>query len=268
LIYRSTPGGTATTLLAPNPTNAHFFRLLKAGTNYTAFYGSSTAGPWTQLGPSGINLNFGTSGINVGMGVSSTNATAMSTAVFKITDNTIPLPPELLDFSANNVNNNYVSLTWQTSTEENNDHFEVERSSNTTKFETINTTKSLGNSSTAQSYSARDDAPIRGINYYRLKQVDSNGRATYSSTKKVKFGTDVAPLIYPNPVTTLFTAVSGKELIREIVIYNAEGRAVQFVMGNSTDEDLKVNVSLLSNGVYFLKVKTDSQIYPFKMIKK
>ena len=47
-----------------------------------------------------------------------------------------------------------------------------------------------------------------------------------------------------------------------------EGRAVQFVMGNSTDADLKVNVSLLSGGVYFLKVKTDSQIYQFKMIKK
>ena len=65
-------------------------------------------------------------------------------------------------------------------------------------------------------------------------------------SRKVKFGIDVAPLIYPNPVSTVFTAVSGKELIREIVIYNAQGRAVQFVMGNSTDADMKVNVSLLS----------------------
>ena len=135
-------------------------------------------------------------------------------------------------------------------------------------FETIIRVKSLGNSSTTQSYSARDDAPIKGINYYRLKQVDSDGRITYSITQKVKFGVDVAPLIYPNPVSNLFTAVSGKELIREIVIYDAQGRAVQFVMGNSTDEDLKVNVSLLSKGVYILKVKTDSQDYQFKMIKK
>jgi hypothetical protein len=66
----------------------------------------------------------------------------------------------------------------------------------------------------------------------------------------------------------IILAVSGKELIREIVIYDGQGRSVQFVMGNSTDEDMKVNVSLLSKGVYILKVKTDSRDYQFKMIKK
>ncbi len=268
LIYRSTPGGVATSLLAPNPTNAHYFRLLKAGTSYSAFYGSTNAGPWTPFGPTAINLNFGTQAISVGMAVSSTNATTTSTAKFMITDNAMASPIELLNFTANNVNNKYVSLNWQTGFEENNDYFEVEHSDNPTEFEPVVLVKSLGNSTTPQTYSARDDAPTLGINYYRLKQVDSGGRTTYSSTQKVKFGVDVAPLIYPNPVSTLFTAVSGKELIREIVIYDAQGRAVQFVMGNSTDEDLKVNVSLLSKGVYILKVKTDSQDYQFKMIKK
>ena len=268
LIYRSTPGGMATTSFASNPTNAKYFRLLKAGTNFTAFYGSNVTGPWMQMGPTAINLNFGTQTIKAGMGVSSTNATTTSTAVFMITDNTIPLPVELLSFTATNVINNFVKLDWQTSMEENNDHFEVERSADATHFESILKMKAVGNSSTPQSYAARDIAPIKGINYYRLKQVDSDGHATFSSVQKVKFGTDVAPIIYPNPVNNLFTAVSGKELIREIVIYNAEGRAVQFVMGNSTDADLKVNVSLLSGGVYFLKVKTDSQIYQIRMIKK
>ena len=268
LIYRSTPGGMAITSFQPNPTNANYFRLLKAGTTYTAFYGNSTTGPWTQMGPAAINLNFGTETIKVGMGVSSTNATTASTAVFKITDNTIPLPIELLNFTATNVNNSYIRLDWQTAMEENNDHFEVERSTNSTDFESILSIKSLGNSSSQQSYSARHNSPVNGISYYRLKQVDADGRNSYSSIRKVKFGVDVAPLIYPNPVSTVFTAVSGKELIREIVIYNAQGRAVQFVMGNSTDADMKVNVSLLSAGVYFIKVKTDSQEYQVRLVKK
>jgi hypothetical protein len=268
LIYRSAPGAAAVMSFAPNPTNAKYFRLVKAGTIYTAYYGNNVAGPWTLMGPSSINLNFGTQTIKQGMGVSSTNATATSTAVFMITDITIPLPIELLNFNANNANNNYVNLSWQTGMEQNNDHFEVERSVNSMKFETILTVKSLGNSSIPQSYSTRDDVPIKGINYYRLKQVDMDGKTTYSGVQKVKFGVEVAPLIYPNPVSNLFTAVSGNELIREIVIYNVEGSAVQFVMGNSTDEDMKVNVSLLSTGVYFLKVKTDSRIYQFKLIKK
>ena len=268
LIYRSAPGAAATTILAPNPTNANFFRLNKVGATYTAYYGLTSTGPWTQMGPSQINLNFGTNSIYTGMGVSSTVPTATSSATFLIQDNSVTLPIELLNFTATDVSDDYVRLAWQTSMEENNDHFEVQRSSNSSDFDSLLTVKSQGNSNIVQSYSARDLAPVKGINYYRLKQVDKDGHYSYSVTQKVKFGSEVPPIVYPNPVNTLFTAVSGKELIREIVIYDGQGRAVQFVMGNSSDADLKVNVQLLTPGVYFLKVKTDSQIYQFKMIKK
>jgi hypothetical protein len=200
--------------------------------------------------------------------VSSTNDTTTSITVFKIADSTVVLPTQLLNFSATNEQNQYVSLTWQTSSEENNDHFEVERSSDGTRFDSIVTVRAVGFSSTPQSYSAVDNTPVKGISFYRLKQVDSDGRFVFSPTQKVKFGTGVDPLIYPNPVQSVFTAVSGTELIREIVIYNAQGRAVQFVMGNSTEADLKVNISLLPVGVYFLKVKTDSQVYQFKIIRQ
>jgi hypothetical protein len=265
LMYRTTPGATATTSFAPNPNNASFFRILKAGTTYTTYYGISNTGPWTQMGPAAVNLNFGTETIKVGMGVSSTNAAIQSTASFKISDNSV-LPVQLLNFTANNEQNQYVSLAWQTAMEENNDHFEVERSTDATHFEKIITVKAVGNSSVLQSYSTADNIPVKGINFYRLKQIDSDGRLSYSLTEKVKFGIGVAPLIYPNPVKSVFTAVSGAELIREIVIYNVQGRAVQFVMGNSTEADMKVNISLLSKGVYFLKVKTDSQNYQFKIV--
>jgi hypothetical protein len=100
-----------------------------------------------------------------------------------------------------------------------------------------------------------------------LKQVDLDGRFSYSPISIVKFGTNVSPLVYPNPVSSVFTAVPGLELIREIVIYNTQGKAVQFAMGNSTDEEMKINVSVLPTGVYILKVKTDSQIYQYKIIK-
>ena len=152
--------------------------------------------------------------------------------------------------------------------EENNDHFEVQRSIDATNFETILSVKAIGNSSITESYSAIDNKPTRGINFYRLKQVDSDGRFTYSPVVTVKFGTGISPLVYPNPVSSVFTAVPGSELIREIVIYSVEGRAVQFAIGNSTEEEMKVNISLLPKGVYFLKVKTDSQIYQYKIVKE
>ncbi len=54
-----------------------------------------------------------------------------------------------------------------------------------------------------------------------------------------------SPLIYLNPVSSVFTAVPGSVLIRKIITCQVERRAVQFVMGNSTETDRKVNISLL-----------------------
>jgi F5/8 type C domain/Secretion system C-terminal sorting domain len=268
LIYRSTPGGLAVSFYTANPTNANFFRIVKTSTTYSAFFGNSVTGPWTQIGSS-VDLGFGILPVYLGMGVSSTNPTAASTAVFtNVTENSTLLPVQLLNFTAINERNLYVALAWQTGMEENNDHFEIQRSTDGTDFETILKVKAAGNSSTTQSYSAVDNSPVKGINFYRLKQVDLDGRFSYSPIDKVLFGTGIAPLIYPNPVSSVFTAVPGSELIREIVIYNVEGRAVQFVMGNSTEADMKVNISLLQKGVYILKVKTDSQIYQYKIVRE
>jgi hypothetical protein len=182
---------------------------------------------------------------------------------------TTPLPVTLLNFTASVLQNKYVFLQWQTSQEVNSGHFDVERSVDGTTFLRIDSVKAAGNSSTIASYSSSDNKPFTGINFYRLKQIDLDGHFVYSSVKIVKFGTTstVAPVVYPNPVNSVFTAVPGLELIREIVIYNSQGRAVQFAMGNSTDEEMKVNISALSAGVYILKIKTDSQIYQTKIIK-
>ncbi len=106
------------------------------------------------------------------------------------------------------------------------------------------------------------------MNFYRLKQVDIDNRYTYSPVRTVKFGSGIAPLIYPNPVTDIFTAVPGTDPIREIVIYNVQGKAVQFEMGASANSEMKVNISRLASGVYYLKVKTDSKIFQYKVVKE
>jgi hypothetical protein len=251
-------------------TGASYFRILKSGTNYSAFYGTNQSGPWTQMGTV-QDLHFGTGDIKIGMAVAAVNTiapTLTSTATFDdLAEGSTPLPVQLLNFTASDVQHQYVSLQWQTAQEVNNDHFEVERSINGDTFTKIDSIKGVGNSSIVQSYSSNDKNPARGINFYRLKQVDLNGKFTYSPVRIVKFGTTAAPLVYPNPVSSVFTAVPGTELIREIVIYSAQGRAVQFAMGNNTEEEMLVNISGLAKGVYILKIKTDSQIYQYKILK-
>jgi F5/8 type C domain/Secretion system C-terminal sorting domain len=272
MIYRTQPGASAVTTTILNSGNSNYYRILKAGTNYSAFYGISPTGPWTAMGAT-QDLKFGTDQIYEGMAVAAANPgdplkTSMAT-FDNLAEATTPLPVTLLNFTASVLQNKYVSLQWQTSQEENSDHFDVERSVDGTTFFKIDSVKAAGNSNTVLSYSSTDDKPFKGINFYRLKQVDLDGHFVYSSVKIVKFGSTstVAPVVYPNPVSTVFTTVPGLELIREIVIYNSQGKAVQFVMGNSTDDEMIVNISALSAGVYILKIKTDSQIYQHKIIK-
>ena len=269
LIYRNAVGGTSVTSSAVNTGGANYFRIVKAGTTYSAYYGNLvTGGPWIPMGPT-QDLGFGTNPVFIAMGVSSKQSGTMSTATFdNLTENSAVLPIQLIDFTATNVQNDYVALNWHTASEENNDHFEIERSVDGSAYQKIMTIKAVGTSSTVQSYAAKDMNPVNGINFYRLKQVDIDNRYSFSAIQKVKFGKDVAPIIYPNPTTGLFTAVTGSEEIMEIAIYTLQGRAVQFVMGNNLQEDMRVNVSSLSTGIYVLKIKTQSKTYQLKLLKQ
>jgi hypothetical protein len=267
LIYRNAPGATAVSQIVANPTNADFFRIVKVNNSYSAFYGISISGPWTPFGAA-IDLGFGAQAAYLGLAVSSTNSISGSTATFKNFDGTsIPLPIKLMNFAISNENNNDVKLTWQTAFEENNKLFVILRGTDESKLDSIGHILSNGTSSITQSYSFVDNYPAKGINYYRLKQIDTDGHYTNSEILSVKFGVGSDPIVYPNPVNDVFTAVPGKEIIREIVIYDIQGRAVQFVMGNSTDAPLKVNISYLPKGMYILKIKTDSQVFQTKILK-
>ncbi|HEX8325904.1 MAG TPA: IPT/TIG domain-containing protein [Hymenobacter sp.] len=122
-----------------------------------------------------------------------------------------PLPVELTAFAAQAVQNRDAQLTWRTASEKNNDHFDVERSLNGTDFATIGAVKGHGTTSAAADYAWTDAAvaaKANGAVYYRLKQVDADGTATYSPVRTVAFTQEAAaktPVIrvYPNPATTL-----------------------------------------------------------------
>ena len=109
-----------------------------------------------------------------------------------------PLPIELLSFSGNSLDDANI-LEWTTSTELDNDYFIVERSSNGSDFEEIQKVDGAGNSNSAISYSIRDNDPLNGINYYRLKQTDFSGNYKHSSIIALK-GTDLVVFILTQPM--------------------------------------------------------------------
>jgi hypothetical protein len=118
-----------------------------------------------------------------------------------------PLPVVLTDFAAQSVANRDALLSWHTASEQRNSHFEVERSFDGTTFTAIGQVAGNGTTSTASAYSFSDAGvafKATGPVYYRLRQVDTDGTATYSPLRTVSFTkAALAKLaLYPNPVQT------------------------------------------------------------------
>jgi hypothetical protein len=108
----------------------------------------------------------------------STDQASFSTVEFTIASATPanPLPVTLLGFSAEVKNDNQVALKWQTSAEINNDYFVVERSRDGVIFDDVTTVNGNGTTTEISNYQTTDYEPYTGISYYRLKQVDFDGK--------------------------------------------------------------------------------------------
>jgi len=90
-----------------------------------------------------------------------------------------PLPIELLYFTAEKLDES-ILLKWATASEINNDYFTIERSSDLKNGIEIAKISGAGDSRTICNYYFEDNQPLRGINYYRLKQTDFDGSYDYS----------------------------------------------------------------------------------------
>ncbi|GAB3858905.1 T9SS type A sorting domain-containing protein [Hymenobacter terrigena] len=116
-----------------------------------------------------------------------------------------PLPVELTSFAAEAVKGT-VQLRWSTATERNSAKFVVERSATGEAFSAVREVAAHGNSATATEYIATDAAPLGGLSYYRLRQVDLDGSAEYSPVVTVSRKAGYEPIsVYPNPATDRLT---------------------------------------------------------------
>lgn len=167
------------------------------------------------------------------------------------------LPVSLLDFRAVK-NGNTVNLNWKTATESNNKGFAVERSANATNWTEISFVNGVGNSVATNSYNAVDNSPVKGINYYRLKQVDNDGKQTYSPIVSLKFD-DVKGLsfaFYPNPVKNKLTVMVDKieTATANLNVMSVDGKLIKSVMLNTqnSNSSFLVDVTSLTKGMYYL----------------
>jgi hypothetical protein len=166
-----------------------------------------------------------------------------------------PLPIELLNFDAVSVDNRFVELVWQTSSETNNDFFTIERSTNGNSWEAIKTIDGAGTSSVLNTYIIVDKEPHQGVSYYRLKQTDYNGDYSYSQIRSVDISNnDNSVVIYPNPTNSSFIIKGDESELKNIRISNLLGKDVtgSTVITKLSDTKYMIDISRLSDGVYSL----------------
>jgi len=172
----------------------------------------------------------------------------------------VVLPVTLLEFSAKGLTNSVIT-NWTTSQETNTDKFEVEHSADGIHFLTFGTLAAAGNSSVDRHYQLEHFKPVTGVNFYRLKQFDRDGKFTYSAVVKIIFnGGKSGPLAFPNPVQEKLTVMvpnalfSGKKSV--LTIFDSKG-AVIFTGGVTTVTN-QIDFSRYAAGNYFIMLKDES----------
>ena len=147
-----------------------------------------------------------------------------------------PLPVQLTSF-AGTYSNGIASLNWQTSQEFNSDHFELFKSTDGSNFTSAKTIAAAGNSNTVKNYQYQDQVSANAANYvfYKLKQVDKDGKFTFSSIIKLSLGdTHAIFQLFPNPVVNNFTAsfTATKSATATLMIRNTTGQTVYSITVN------------------------------------
>jgi hypothetical protein len=179
------------------------------------------------------------------------------------------LPIELINFKALiRDDNQAVDLLWATATEKDNVGFDVERSADNRNWKTLGFMPGNGTTAERHDYVFTDDAPFKGVNYYRLKQMDADGKFQYSPMVVADIrGGGLQFDVFPNPSVSgelSFRVVSETEGDAELEIYDWVGykvyrESVQLHKGTMV---YPVSMATYPKGAYTARLQMpDGQVY-------
>lgn len=188
--------------------------------------------------------------------VTSPVGTFSNSLVYALNNGCASLPVVLKNFSATQRNSKAV-LTWETEIETNNTGFEIQRRlAGKSQYETVAfvDSKAPGGNGNNYSYSFNDGTTLpKGVTYYRLRQVDLDGKSTYSEIKSVRTGNgNLTISVYPNPSRgTVNVAIPESSSKMDVSLDDYTGKSIQRWSGISA-RNLQLNN--LKPGVYMLRI--------------
>ncbi len=187
-----------------------------------------------------------------------------------------PLPVQMSVFKAE-VKGLSTILLWETATEMMNYGFEIERRSGETEadsWETIGFVSGFGNSNAPKYYSYTDQTVSKGKYYYRLKQLDTDGKHEYSEVIQVNIGFPASFVLnqnYPNPFnpSTVISFGLPEQTDVTLTVFNALGEMVHTITKGVFDagsHSMTFSAEQLPSGVYFYRLQAGYFVSTQKMI--
>lgn len=188
------------------------------------------------------------------------------------------LPVQLTKLIANKAGEDVI-VNWSTASEFNNSHFEVERSFNGADFELAGKVDGVGFTNSESNYNFVDEKaalnPTAQVIYYRLKQVDFDGKHTFYGPVAVNISKLVANVnvsVYPNPFTQQVNVqvVSPETGTMQISITDLQGRAI-YTGAHEVNKGIQVltvdGIDTLKDGVYFMNTSINGSVSRVKLVK-
>jgi trimeric autotransporter adhesin len=182
----------------------------------------------------------------------------------------VALPVTLTKFNAQ-PKGSEVLVTWTTANELNSSHYVVERSVDGRSFTAIGTVNASGYIISSVNYQLIDPSPLHGLNYYRLKQVDVDGKYAYSATVTVNFVATNVLNVYPNPVANTIE-IRLNSTSKDLVVQVTGLDGVLIVQGKGDIKQINQQISQqlprLKSGMYILQLSNAGQKHVIKFIKE
>lgn len=170
----------------------------------------------------------------------------------------ITLPVSLISFQADLVGEQ-TRVIWSTAQEDNNSHFEVQRSLDGQNYEVIQLVDGMGNSTERTDYEYVDAMLPAGAQtiYYQLKQVDFDGKSETFPPVAVRLNTISKGKVFPNPASdhVSVSKPSSEAFLATLIDQTGAMIATENSVNGTTSFDTKS----LPNGIYFVSIETDGQ---------
>ena len=175
-----------------------------------------------------------------------------------------PLPVIFSGLQVNKVNATTVKLTWQTASEINNSGFALLRSFDGINFTDIKFVSGTGNSDHINTYSTTDIPGVIGRVYYKVKQIDVDGKSSLSDIVSIALGKSGMIKWYPNPAQQNII-VEGIANYKRLQILDLTGRLVKDIVTNNQYQ-LNIAVDDLKIGCYFIRLINEQETQSLKFI--